>query len=542
MRNQFFPISIGLYFLFLLFGLGGFPLIDWDENIYGAASKSMFESGEFFRISVNVQAFSEKPPFYFWIANLFYKVLGPTEIATRLPSVLSGLIAFFVLVRFGTYLHSRSLGLAWAFIYSSSLLPLLLSRTAYIDHLFNTLLLLSVVSFYIYDRKEKESFSIRIPWILGAAFFSGIAVLTKGPLGLGIPIFVFAANRIWERRIRFRVLDVFIFGILGLVVLSSYYLTNYLLYGNEFLVQFFDFQKKLLTKSLESHTGPFYYHFIVAIFGFFPWSIFLFAIGKECRIFQNQNIYKISRYFILWIGIVLLIFSIVQTKLPHYSSSIYIGFSFFAAYVWTEKRDILDTNWFRFSFLFFGILIGLVFSVSPYILNHLDQISSLEGMETLPDFSWVDSIAGIVLFVGILFSTFFLFQKEKKNHAWNFLISGWLSLSLFIGILSQTLAPKIVHYLQDGVLKLYDAAEKNGDKIIFYKYLSFYPMFYREKKVHIIGSYKFADETELFYSQDKLSILCNENSVLELILSYPERKFETIAKENSLVLVRSVPK
>ncbi|PJZ49619.1 ArnT family glycosyltransferase [Leptospira saintgironsiae] len=543
MRNLHLPITLFVYLLLLIFGLGSFSLIDWDENIYGAASKSMLETGEYFRIQVNGQAFSEKPPFFFWLANLFYKVFGLSEFSTRLPSVFSGFFSFLILVQFGAILHSKKFGYVWAFLYSASLLPLLLSRTAYIDHLFNTFILASVLSLYLYETKEKEDFKSRAIWILSAGFFGGIAVLTKGPLGLAIPLFIFGANRLLDKNFKIRIFDFILFGIVSIVVLSFYYLTNFLLYGNEFIVQFFDFQKKLLTKSLESHTGPWFYHFIVMFIGFFPWTVLLFPSAKNWRIFTDPKISRISRYFLIWLGIVLVIFSIVQTKLPHYSSSIYFPLSFFVSYLILEKPEILKSNIFSFSFLGLGLVVGLIFIFLPQISEYSSSSMGVRK-ELLPSFDFWDSSSGLVLFLGILigFVGLQLFRKGKAEGKDFFLASTWISMLIFVGVLSFTITPKIISFLQDGNLRLYDKAEKSGNPIVYYKYLSFYPMFYREKKIHMMGSYKFKDETFLLDSKEKLSIICNRNSVLELVLTYPQRSFQEVSAESGVVLLDSSPK
>ncbi|PJZ26075.1 glycosyl transferase [Leptospira hartskeerlii] len=543
MRNLHLPITLLVYLLLLLIGLGSFSLIDWDENIYGAASKSMLETGEYFRIQVNGQAFSEKPPFFFWLANVFYKVFGLSEFSTRLPSVFSGILSFLILVRFGTFLHSKKFGYVWAFLYSASLLPLLLARTAYIDHLFNTFILASVLSLYLYETKEKGDFRYRAIWILAAAFFGGIAVLTKGPLGLAIPLFIFGTNRLLDRNFRIRIFDFILFGVVAIAVLSFYYLTNFILYGNEFIVQFFDFQKKLLTKSLESHTGPWFYHFIVMFIGFFPWTILLLPSAKNWRMFTDPKISRISRYFLVWLGVVLLIFSIVQTKLPHYSSSIYIPLSFFASYLILEKPEILKSNSFSFCFLGIGIVVGLIFLLLPQISEYSGSTMSV-GKELLPSFNFWYSSSGLVLLLGILigFVGLQLFRREKEEGRALFLVSTWTSMLIFVGVLSSTITPKIISFLQDGNLRLYDKAEKSGNQIVYYKYLSFYPMFYREKKIHMIGSYKFKDETFLLDTEEKLSIICNRNSVLELVLTYPQRSFQEVSSENGIVLLDSAPK
>ncbi|GBF37621.1 dolichyl-phosphate-mannose-protein mannosyltransferase [Leptospira johnsonii] len=135
-----------------------------------------------------------------------------------------------------------------------------------------------------------------------------------------------------------------------------------------------------------------------------------------------------------------------------------------------------------------------------------------------------------------------IFKNGKEEGKDLFLVSTWISTLIFIGVLSFTITPKIISFLQDGNLRLYDKAEKSGNEIVYYKYLSFYPMFYREKKIHMIGSYKFKDEISLLDSKEKLSIICNRNSELELILMHPQRSFQEVSSENGIVLLDSSPK
>lgn len=546
-ENRTFWLFLLAYFVLLCIGLGSFPLIDWDENIYGAASKSMFTSGDYFRISVNGQLFTEKPPFYFWLASFFYSIFGIGEFATRLPSVLSALFSFSVLYFFGKRLISEKFGLVWALIYSSSLLPLMLSKTAYIDHLFNTFLLCSILCLFLYDREQKENNSSqRMKWLILASLSMGIGVLTKGPLGIAMPAFSFAAVRIWERRFRFSFIHLLLCIILTLGVVSSYYLTDYLMHGDGFIAGFVEFQKKLLTKSLESHTGPWFYHALVVLIGFFPWTPILFGYAFKPRtsLFEKSDTGTLAKILLAWAGIVLLIFSIVQTKLPHYSSSIYFPLSFFAAYaIQNDKRNrILEwvcgyAGVVALFFLFFPWIAKLVIGSSDFKANIGDGMNfQIVSLDYLP---------GILILISVIISIFILFrsaQKEEKNLI--FFSALWIGMLIWIGTLSFTLAPKVMDVLQGRILKFSDIAEAEKGKFVFYKYLSFYPMFYRENRIHIIGSYKFEDEEKLLTepSDQKLFLVANRNSLVELNFLYPKLIFTPVANEGDLFLIRTEKK
>ncbi|EPG76025.1 dolichyl-phosphate-mannose-protein mannosyltransferase [Leptospira fainei serovar Hurstbridge str. BUT 6] len=540
--SVFFLLS--LYFLFLILGLGSFPLIDWDENIYGAASKGMFVSGDFFRITVNGQLFTEKPPLYFWLAAISYFTFGLNEFGTRFPSVLSAVLAFGTIYFFGKRLRSSKFGIIWALLYSSSLLPLVLARTAYIDHLFNTFIFLGAVGLCLYDTDIRKQTPGAWKWLIAASASMALAVLAKGPLGLCIPVASFIAMRIFERRFQISIIHTAIGAVVFIGAVSVYYLTDYLLHGEEFLQGFLEFQRKLLTKSLESHTGPWFYHFIAALIGFFPWTPFLFAyISKGRReILKEDGIRQVSLLMIAWTGIVLIIFSIVQTKLPHYSSSIYFPLSFFTALVLERfGAELVLKKWIILSFLSFSCIVSVLFLGLPILANYLIR-SGFSDEKVFPEFGIIDSIPGLVLLAGILFAYFRVRSVTPGDLSGKFIFPVWVTLLVFLISLSVTLAPKVIDLLQGKTLRLFDrAVREEGGEVIFYKYLSFYPMFYRDQPIHIVGSYKFKDESDLLNHPPegkKLFIIGNANSQTELIFLYPNRKFVPIETEGGLVLLR----
>ncbi len=70
-----------------------------------------------------------------------------------------------------------------ALILMSSGLYIGLARTVFTDMIFTVFILLSLVSFFLaYCRREKKMLGILLFFI-----FSGLAVLTKGPIGFLVP-------------------------------------------------------------------------------------------------------------------------------------------------------------------------------------------------------------------------------------------------------------------------------------------------------------------------------------------------------------------
>ncbi|RHX88685.1 ArnT family glycosyltransferase [Leptospira stimsonii] len=544
-ENRAFWILLLIYSVFLIFGLGSFPLIDWDENIYGSASKSMFQTGDYFRIKVNQQAFTEKPPFYFWLTSIFYHIFGIGEFATRMPSVLSGILSFIAIYFFGKKVLSEKFGLAWALLYSSSLLPLILSRTAYIDHLFNTLIFFSVVCIYLYDVEAELKNRTRFLYLILGAFVMGLATLTKGPLGIGVPVLSFIAMRILQKKYSISVWETAIAGFVCVLTIASYYFTDYLLHGDEFIIGFLEFQKKLLTKSLESHTGPWFYHFLVALVGFFPWTPFIFGYSlKENRdLSENDKLKGLFLFFLSWTILVLVIFSIVQTKLPHYSSSIYFPLSFFAAYLFSEQKNIrtsIKILFYTFGFSFFVLFISLPW-ILKFTLQSSDFIQAFGGGHSF-EIDALSFLPAFIFILGFIASAFILHQIPFSSKFVSSLIPLWLSMIGFVISLSLFIAPKVIETLQGRILRLSDIAWKEKGDLVFYKYLSFYPFFYRDKPIFIIGSYKFRDDESLLTNSrtQKTFLLTNKNSILELSFLYPKIRVELVASEGNLVLLKVI--
>jgi len=546
---QFYSVNFwkffGLYIAFLFLGLGSFPLIDWDENIYGAIAKSMHTTGEYLQIKINSQIFPEKPPVFFWVASFFYKLFAMNEITTRIPSVLSGLVSFVAIYTFGKKFFSEEFGLNWTLVYSASMIPLFLSRTAYIDHIFNTFIFLSVVGFILYDLVPKEKSSTRIGWVVFTSITMGLAVLTKGPLGIAIPVVAFLGMRIYKRNFKIIFVDLLISLIVLLIVVSSFYLTNYYFYGDEFLNGFISFQNKLLTKSLESHTGPWFYHFMISPIGFFPWApiLFLYCFSFFRRGLSSVTAKEFSVAFGVWILFVLVIFSIVQTKLPHYSSSIYYGLSFFTIFLILHKSEDLAVHKLLhksfFSVLVFGILMGGIFFVFPFVFPTIAKSSIfLKTYGNIsPDlFFSTGWIPGLLLVLGFVLS-FFAYKKSSYEQT-RFISGIWLSMMLFFSSFSVFFAPSLVHTLQNKTMVVFDEARKQDCKIVFYKFLSFYPMFYREEPISIIGSYKFKEETELLINKQEktLCVITHPKNFVELQILYPKKKYEPVLSEGDLIL------
>src|SRR5205823_2537238 len=146
--------------------------------------------------------------------------------------------------------------------------------------------------------------------------------------------------------------DILIFLILTAFVGSIWFIALYLNGQQQIIIDFFKYQVKLFTTEDAGHGGPFYYHFIILLIGCFPAA----ALGLlSMRRIRNNNEIPLHfhRWMLILLWVVLLLFSIVKTKIVHYSSLCYFPLTFLASVtfylIWNNKWQIPVWNkWLQF--------------------------------------------------------------------------------------------------------------------------------------------------------------------------------------------------
>ena len=375
-RFQLFGL-LGLAVVMLFPGLDAAKLIDWDENIYAEASRQMVLRDDYLNIVINGHPFAEKPPFFFWLQSLSYHLFGISEFSARLPSATAGLLLTGWLYLVGRRTRSHRFGMLWGLIYLSAALPGIFARSGVIDHTFNLFIALGTFLLFLYEkecrqrgRSPKASYTRNSSWLWLslASLFMGLAVLTKGPVGGVIPLVAFASFKFLSEVRRVPLHHFLYCGVLSLTVACSWYLANWMIYGSKFLADFIEFQLKLLNQPLEGHTGPFFYHWAMALFGLLPWTALL-IIGPFRPSHHDPELVPLLRLGLGWVLFVLVLFSFVSTKLPHYSASVYIPLSMWAAAM--LDRRLSEKRMFprRFALLLgvSGMLLAVGFMAFPHI-------------------------------------------------------------------------------------------------------------------------------------------------------------------------------
>ncbi|MBE7440236.1 MAG: glycosyltransferase family 39 protein [Spirochaetales bacterium] len=539
-RVQF--LVLALLALFLFSGLTSAPLIDWDENIYAEAARQMLVRSDFLNPYINDQPFAEKPPFYFWVMATLFKIFGVGEFAARSTSALSHfLFALYLAYRLRSILGPLSF--FYAILYAGAFGPLLSARFAVIDNMFNALI--GVAAFELLFLMRANQSSTRYKHAMLAALAMGTAVLTKGPLGGVIPLIACsglilgralqdsgAASSVfssvtgllassWSHfRKALPLGPLLLTGSLSLAIALSWFVINYLISGPQFLEGFAAFQGMLFSQPLDSHEGPFFYHFIVALVGLFPWTpLLLLYTHQDIRTAVMQKERDLVYFCLGWILFVLILFSFVTTKLPHYSASMYIPQTLLILLALRESiHSSPRWKWVQFLTLGYMMLMGIAFAILPYTFADFREKMGFV-MENPPEPHGLAFLPGILLSVLALLTFFFL----KKRQWFAYLCSGMFSTALFLSSLWILVLPLYTSHNQGPLRTLMqEAYSKNGD-LAMYRFLSFDLFFYGKRTIEVLHSYKFKGNAERLnqHGEKDLYVLCRKDHKLQLTLEHP---------------------
>lgn len=260
-------------------GLGDFSTKG--EPREAAVAVSMLNTGNWILPQSYANEFAYKPPMAHWLMAAFSYPQGyVSEFTSRLPSALAFIILMgSVLVFFGKRIRFQQ-----AFIATLLLTTCIeihrAAMTTRVDMLLTTFVVLGLFQLFRWeDRLELKGLPIVIPFLLGCA------VLTKGPVGLILPLFVFAVYLLTLRKYSF--LHIFkallYIGVSSMFLPLLWYIAAWKQGGDNFLQvvvaenfgRFFHLSTPDINYSLGHENGA-WYNFMTLATGFVPWTIFFF--------------------------------------------------------------------------------------------------------------------------------------------------------------------------------------------------------------------------------------------------------------------------
>lgn len=476
-------ISIASLLLFLPF-LGSVHLFDWDEINFAECAREMLVSGNYFNLQMNFYPFWEKPPLFIWLQAASMKAFGVTEFAARFPNALAGLLTLLILFRSGKKMKDVQTGWLWVLCYAGSTLPQFYFRSGIIDPWFNLFIFLSFFSFLRY-LEETEKKGRRI---LMAGVYAGLAVLTKGPAAviiLGLCLMYFLIRSETRKKIQLKHLGILVVTV---IITGGLWFFILLLNGHEEIIRnFVSYQYHLFHAEDSGHGGPFYYHFLVLLIGCFPASILAGpALFGKVEGTQKELFFGRGMQVLFWV--VLILFSIVQTKIIHYSSLCYFPLTYLAAiniqrYI---NKERLMPRAMKIGLLVIASLMTLLLIGLPMLAANKEALlatgwikdqMAVENLKAPVQWTGVELLPGLLM-LGL--SSVLIFSKARL-HPVRVVFSALLINLFSTQFAALLLAPRIEGYTQKAVIDFYKGLKDKDCYVESLNYLSYAQYFYAQK-------------------------------------------------------------
>jgi 4-amino-4-deoxy-L-arabinose transferase-like glycosyltransferase len=467
--------------------LGEVHLFDWDEINFAEAAREMLLTNNFQDVQIGFKVFTEKPPFFFWMQALSMHYFGVNEFAARLPNAIIGIITLLVIYQIGKRLKDEMFGVLWVLVYISSFLPHLYFKTGLIDPTFNLFIFLGIYFITLltendefYYRKNKKLRRIKL--ITFSAFFIGLAVLTKGPVGLLLYLLTFVFYTLYTRFVNAIAFgEIIWFSFVFILTIFPWYGIGFYENGPSFIHEFYVRNLDLLRTKDAGHGGPFYYHFVVLLLGCFPASVLMFG-GMRQHKFATDLLQNFQKWMIALLVIVLLVFSVVQTKIVHYSSMAYFPITFFAAYfTYYYLADKKRWQWYHNTLLLFiGIVWGVAITLVPLIgfnpeivVGFIKDQFAAGNLQAKVFWSNWEALYGLAYILALIIAANLFYAKNKRIG----LAFLFISSALIIEVVLIFFTPRIEKYTQAAPIAFYES-KQNEDCFIsvldFKSYAHFY--------------------------------------------------------------------
>jgi len=388
----------------LVYGLTAYPLLDPDEGRNAEVAREMAATNDYIMPQLDGLPYPDKPVLFFAVEAALMELLGPTVLAARLPPLLFTLGTIGVVAWFAQRRGGRCAGWTAAVAMAASPLVLGFARTVIFDAALTFFVVVAVVAFYEavhrpfhgstvgrFDQSTSRRFdgsedarALRTAeppnprtgepgWAWAAIGWAAIAfaVLTKGPIGLALPLMIAIPYAAWRRAGRVLVAPAgpLLCAVLLLpwLMAMSRRVPDFLSYalGTETLAR--------LTTPALGRTGPWWYLFPIFLAGALPWSVA--GLAGLARVGWRDGDRKIDPYVVLllcWIAVPLVFFALSQSKRPQYVLPLVPAIALLVAHLWRDDERPAGARWAA------GVLIatGLVIAAAPRVLPGLLALSS----------------------------------------------------------------------------------------------------------------------------------------------------------------------
>ena len=310
----------------------------------------MIERGEYVVPYFNNQLRLDKPPLAYWAQVVSYRIFGENDFAARFPSVVAAALTALLIFAWGVRTGGEKVGWWAAIIFTLSLQTFVHAKAAVADMWLVFFMTIAHWSgFELIQRPTLNQGAVvskppraiwKSPFLV---FYPALAFgfLAKGPIAW-TPLLTLGAiiihSRDWPLARRFKILPgilltlaiVALWGIPALIQTRGAFFTVGI--GRHIIGRSFATMEGHGANSLGMYLLLLPFYFVTIFISFFPWSIKLPWVTKN--LWRRRD--SIDNYLITGVAIIFVIFSLIKTKLPHYTLPAFPLLALLLARHWQE--------------------------------------------------------------------------------------------------------------------------------------------------------------------------------------------------------------
>jgi len=534
-----------------LWHLGSTSLVDETEPLFAEAARQMTVTNDWITPYFNGETRFDKPPLIYWLMAIAFKLIGVNEWAVRLPSALGAIaltvMGFITLQRFGIVgdrhnasqhnqqkpSQQKQVQLSLAAFIGSGLMALnphtiIWGRTGVSDMLLSGCMGCGLLCFFWGYVTEEESKNqtlknswLGLPnkWYLAFYILLGLAVLTKGPVGIVLPgliigSFLIFTGRFWQVVAELKLV---VGSLIFFLITIPWFVLVWLQNGQAYLDSFFGYHNfERFTDVVNGHAAPWYFYFLIVLGLFAPWSVYLPVAIAQSQWWRRNYWRKQLRsnqlgiFAFCWFASIFVFFSVSVTKLPSYLLPLVPAASILIAMMWSQfivnrksqpNRSLLVSILCN---LVLAIALAIAFYISPSLVGKdpaTPKLSRLVAESALP-------ISGTLVWGLLACAIAFLATKIKY---WRWIIVA--NLVGFMAFVSFVLLPTVFFIDTHRQLPLKEIAQtinqvqQESEPIMMVGFMKPSLVFYTQKPV------------QFFKNKEKLSTYLASNGDLSKSLT-----------------------
>jgi hypothetical protein len=249
--------------------------------------------------------------------------------------------------------------------------------------------------------------------------------------------------------------------------------------------EFVTYQVRLFQTEDADHGGPFFYHFLILLIGCFPASVFLFQFSRKKKT-ESESTRDFTRWMWLLFWVTLILFSIVKTKIVHYSSLCYFPLTYLAALKIDQiaSGETRMKSWIKALLVFIAAIWGILLAGLPLaglykdkLIPLIDDPFAVANLQADVPWSMAESLWGLLYLAGIVTGVILM----RKNFVRGMMIICVVQI-IIIQITILHFTPKIEAYSQRAAIRYFKAFAGRDVYVEVLGYKSYAHLFYTAKR------------------------------------------------------------